>query len=93
MERHSITKQQLPFKKDIKFSDNAASDAESFKRLEEAHRYSSEGTNCKLVASQVTEPSVSNGRVRAESDAASSFSSQQNQSAVGRDPARNDCSF
>ena len=81
-----ITEQQLPFKKDDNLSTEAITPRvmrESFGRLGEAHQYSSEVINCELAASQATEPSVDNGRVLAESDAISSFSSQQNQSAVG----------
>ena len=66
---------------------------DSYGRLEEAHQYSSKVINFELAALQATEPSVDDGRVPIESNAMSSFSRQQNQSIVGRDPARDDRSL
>ena len=91
-----ITEQQLPFEKDIDFSTEAITSRvtrESYGRLEEAHKYSSKVINCELAVLQATEPSVDDGRVPVESDAISSFSRQQNQSTVGRDPAWDDRSL
>ena len=91
-----ITEQQLQFEKDIDFSAETITPRvarESYGRLEKAHHYSSKVINCELAALQATEPSVGDGRVPVEFDVISSFSRQQNQSTVGRDPARNDRSL
>ena len=91
-----LTEQLLPFEKDIDFSAEALTPRvmrESYGRLEEAHQYSSKLINCELAAFQATELSVGDGRVPVESDAISSFSRQQNQSTVRRDPVRNDRSL